>query len=1073
MLLFDKEENGGSGISEYLYGVFSGSIYSIRIDGTTQTVKSGKLMQTPGLEWGGATTSSSSYYFWASTGAGSLPSILYKVFPYLNAAIQVGTGFGLDPCNPTQLLNMRELAYDTDNNTLYGTDYSHLYSINTITGQAAFIGAFGNGFNGMPIEHAWSMEYDRTLHKLVIVDQLYADPFGAVLGDAIMYYVNTATGAATYVGNTHVQALTDLYYSPFSSKMFASGNRIFRFYDANTTNAQVNLKSIIAHNMVGLAGGFVEQAGVPVTITSANTHASVSVTSTLDGSGIINEGTASGLMNAGTSASVFKQKTGQPAGIGQTTSGQSDIILENDSNNAVLHSNIHFNTNYNGTGIAGYGKAMIQNYCYNSYIQIGTSPDYPEGADGLMLVIDGTKFLRNNIDYQYIPCELDIYDKDQRNLLLSMNNYEDIPNIKDSNTVNFMGTLMVKAGQRLEFQCTTTAEFNQHRVNYNNDSIVDYKDLRFLISHWLSSCGLTDDWCQGTDYDYSGSVDFFDYAYLAKVWRTPGETTRNQTLDCNLALTFRTVQVPTYGGGLLNDDCSNAIMLYQDQPYQSTTIGATGSDISSCGYYDDKDVWFQFSPLQNGTYQIQVLDPCNMYPTISIYQQCDSPEIQCIEYWNLQNSYIEMQPYTTYLLRLAGYYHRQGNFTITVNYIQPPYNDDCDNAEEIYLGDFTYGTNIGAYGSDITTCGQNDTHDVWYQFTPPKSDNYTFLLSEDSASYAPTIAIFNTCEGGEELTCARNDAGSPAALTYPMLEATTYFVRVSLEDSSMSTFTLQVAGPPSNDNCENALPIIALDTDYFGSTLGATGTSTSSCGLDDTADVWYSYTAQNNGFVRFHLEDTDNSCGLPITISLYDGCQGNEIACSETGLYDNCDNTADIGFILTQSQTYYIRIARDGHSTGNYRLIANYFTPPANDQCSNAVPVNLYDEIDASTWGATGSDITSCGDNDNADVWYSFTPEDSYTAFFFVANVLSSQGPCMTIALFDNCDNGSELACGECTCWGSEISYDVVQGQTYYIRVSRSENLMADFWLSISDVPQCGVEIMGTERSGPLKARHI
>ena len=65
-------------------------------------------------------------------------------------------------------------------------------------------------------------------------------------------------------------------------------------------------------------------------------------------------------MNAGTSASVFKQKTGQPAGIGQTTAGQSDITLENVSNNAMLHSNIHFNTNYNGTGTAGYGLSCLK-----------------------------------------------------------------------------------------------------------------------------------------------------------------------------------------------------------------------------------------------------------------------------------------------------------------------------------------------------------------------------------------------------------------------------------------------------------------------------------------------------------------------------------------------------------------------------------------------------------------------------------------------------------------------------------------------------------------------------------------
>jgi hypothetical protein len=271
----------------------------------------------------------------------------------------------------------------------------------------------------------------------------------------------------------------------------------------------------------------------------------------------------------------------------------------------------------------------------------------------------------------------------------------------------------------------------------------------------------------------------------------------------------------------------------------------------------------------------------------------------------------------------------------------------------------------------------------------------------------------------------------------------------------MSTFTLHVAGPPSNDNCENATPI-NLSQNYYGSTLGATGSSTSSCGLDDTADVWYSYTAQNNGFVRFHLEDTDYSCGLPITIALYDDCQGNELACSKTGLNSSCNSNAEIGFVLTQGHTYYIRIARDSHSTGNYLLNAVYLVGhPQNDLCTDAIPVNLHDGVSGSTLSATGSDITSCGDNDTADVWYSFTPEDSGTVYFFVINARPIPGPCMTIALFDNCE-GSELACGQCTCFGSQISYEVVQGQTYYIRVSRSNNLTADFELIISDVSLCG-----------------
>jgi hypothetical protein len=53
--------------------------------------------------------------------------------------------------------------------------------------------------------------------------------------------------------------------------------------------------------------------------------------------------------------------------------------------------------------------------------------------------------------------------------------------------------------------------------DFTGDLKVDYADLYQLTLHWLSSCSAPG-WCDGTDLDQSGSVDFEDFAMFAENW---------------------------------------------------------------------------------------------------------------------------------------------------------------------------------------------------------------------------------------------------------------------------------------------------------------------------------------------------------------------------------------------------------------------------------------------------------------------------------------------------------------------------------------------------------------------------
>ena len=53
------------------------------------------------------------------------------------------------------------------------------------------------------------------------------------------------------------------------------------------------------------------------------------------------------------------------------------------------------------------------------------------------------------------------------------------------------------------------------------DCKVDFYDLSVLVSHWLDSCS-DPYWCDDTDFNESGSVDFSDFATLANEWLMDG-----------------------------------------------------------------------------------------------------------------------------------------------------------------------------------------------------------------------------------------------------------------------------------------------------------------------------------------------------------------------------------------------------------------------------------------------------------------------------------------------------------------------------------------------------------------------
>ena len=253
-----------------------------------------------------------------------------------------------------------------------------------------------------------------------------------------------------------------------------------------------------------------------------------------------------------------------------------------------------------------------------------------------------------------------------------------------------------------------------------------------------------------------------------------------------------------------------------------------------------------------------------------------------------------------------------------------------------------------------------------------------------------------------------------------------------------SRFSLQVKGPPANDECENA-EMVELDEYYEGMTYGATGsedeTTCGMGGMGDSYSVWYQYNASDYGTVVFQVESWDE-CGLGITLALYDMCDETtrtELVCESGEECMGMGSSTEIAYSVQGGQTYYLRVAYEEERMGEFSLELTYYSPPVNDECANATAINLDEYVGDATYGATGTNITSCGWDSNNDVWYTFTADNDETLYFMM-EVDNECSPCATIALFDDCpDNGgNELACESCNCYpgSAEIEYEVTTGTT-------------------------------------------
>jgi hypothetical protein len=292
----------------------------------------------------------------------------------------------------------------------------------------------------------------------------------------------------------------------------------------------------------------------------------------------------------------------------------------------------------------------------------------------------------------------------------------------------------------------------------------------------------------------------------------------------------------------------------------------------------------------------------------------------------------------------------------------------------------------------------------------------------------------------------------------------------------LCSFWATAQTPPPNDNCDDAIAIGSV-TNYAFTTVDATTdgplhlTSCVSSGELPTTcakDVWYSYTPDFTGEVKFTLCGTANYDTKIIVYKAGAICplsDDNLLACNED--FSGCGlSTSETTFSVVAGSKYLLRIGGWGGSTpgseesGTGTFSVNQYFPdpiPTNDNCANAtvltLPASNEVTIDYTTTSATTDGPTHINqfcfvpgeEVVYLNTWFKFTASFTGTMEWSncgqgvvdtrVAIYEDDACPPSTTSLVGCSDDGFSADGTKCSDYTSRALFSVTQGKIYLISV--------------------------------------
>lgn len=532
----------------------------------------------------------------------------------------------------------------------------------------------------------------------------------------------------------------------------------------------------------------------------------------------------------------------------------------------------------------------------------------------------------------------------------------------------------------------------------------------------------------------------------------------------------------------MNDDCADAIPIGDVTDLAFTTLYATFDGLGAC--ISSPNIWFIYTASCTGNAVASLAG--SFYDTkMAVYDgaSCDplGDELGCNDDFEWDRTSEVIFPVIEghqYLIEIGGYNSTTaGNGFLTTSCAPAPPNDDCADVTPVELiAGIPLTFNGDNTGASPECPMDSQLPEVWEAITLDFCMDVTIDYCGTNPAYGNAYGIINTgCPCDNYIFCSSMPPDECPdgnwTLHFLALPAGTYYIPI-LNDpphGALGPYTLNINGvacepPPPNDNCEDVTPVPLVPGTPLTFNGDNTG-STNDCSLLPTRQAWEAFTTDEC------LNITVNYCGTTpafaqVYIVLVEGCPcGNLIYSYHYGFYDCIDGNASMTFFNVPAGTYYYPVYTEMGAIGPYTINVNGTPcppPPLNDDCANAIPVDIPSSNSGTTLAASFDDAPTCYTFVSAPgVWYSLTGTGNqitastcadYTDFNTQINIYS--GSCGQFICVAGNDNNCGIG-GGIHPYNSTATFCSEVGEVYYILVQGFYNDMGNFQLDISEGDPC------------------